>query len=178
MVVLITHFCIWARFTAFCCVFLLFYYIAQPINSANAKDLQAKFWDWSVFKSGRGDKTVCYIVSLPIKRGGNFLHRGEPYLLVTNLVNDSDEVSVSSGFIYKQTSDIQMSFGSKKFYLFPYMAIAWASDSNDDIDIIKEMQKSEEVTIVGTTRDNKISNDTYSLIGFAQAYAKLKDICK
>ena len=178
MAVLITCFTLWTRFTAFCGAFLLFYYLSQPIDSANAADLQAKFQDWSVFKSNRGDKVVCYAVSLPIRKEDNFLHRGEPYLLVTNLANDSDEISVSSGFIYKQTSDFQMSFGSKKFYLFPYMAIAWASDNNDDLDIIKEMQKSEEVTIVGTGRDNKISNDTYSLIGFAQAYAKLKEICK
>ena len=162
----------------FHCALLLLCCLASPLNKAFAKDLQATFKDWSVFKSNRGDNVVCYAVSIPIKEDGNFLHRGEPYLLVTNLVNDSDEVSVSSGFIYKQTSDIEMSFGSKKFYLFPYMSIAWASDSNDDIDIIKEMQRNEEVTIAGTTRDNKISNDTYSLIGFAQAYAKLKEICK
>ena len=158
--------------------FLLVFCLAQFSTCANAKDLQATFKDWNVFKSDRGDSVVCYLVSIPIREEGNFLHRGEPYLMVTNLVNDSDEVSVSSGFIYKQTSDIEMSFGSKKFYLFPYMALAWAHDSNDDIDIIKEMQKSEEVTITGTTRDNKTSSDTYSLIGFSKAYAKLKEVCK
>jgi hypothetical protein len=98
--------------------------------------------------------------------------------MVTNLVNDSDEISVSSGFIYKQTADVELSFGSKKFYLFPYESLAWANDNNDDIDIIKEMQRNEEVTITGTMRDNKTASDTYSLIGFAQAYAKLKEICK
>lgn len=159
-------------------VFIAVLFSAISHKPANAKDLQAKFKDWSVFKSDRGDSVICYAVSIPIKEEGNFLHRGEPYLMVTNLLNDSDEVSASSGYIYKPTSDIEISFGSKKFYLFPYMALAWASDSNDDIDIIKEMQKSEEVTITGTTRDNKTSNDTYSLIGFAQAYAKLKEVCK
>lgn len=159
-------------------IFIAFLFFTIPNYSAHSKDLQAQFKDWSVFKSNRGENTICYVVSIPIKEEGNFLHRGEPYLMVTNLMNDSDEVSVSSGYIYKATSDIEISFGSKKFYLFPYMALAWAADNNDDIDIIKEMQKSEEITITGTTRDNKISNDTYSLIGFAQAYAKLKEICK
>ena len=151
-----------------------FSYATTPSN----KDLQARFKDWSVFKSNRGDDVICYAVSIPIKENGNFLFRGEPYLMVTNLVNDSDEVSVSSGFIYKQTADVELSFGSKKFYLFPYEALAWADDNNDDIDIIKEMQRNEEVTITGTMRDNKTASDTYSLIGFAKAYAKLKEICK
>ena len=159
-------------------IFLLLFCFALSTNKAFAKDLKIIFKDWSVFKSDRGDSSVCYAVSIPIKKEGSFLYRGEPYLLVTNLVNDSDEISASSGFIYKQTSDIEMSFGSKKFYLFPHMSIAWANDSNDDIDIIKEMQKNEEVIITGTTRDNKTSSDTYSLIGFKQAYAKLKEICK
>jgi len=152
--------------------------IKTSIKKSKNKDLQAKFKDWSVFKSSRGEDVICYAVSLPIKQRGNFLFRGEPYLMITNLVNDSDEVSVSSGFIYKQTTDVELSFGSKKFYLFPYEALAWANDNNDDIDIIKEMQRNEELTITGTMRDNKTASDTYSLIGFDQAYAKLKEICK
>jgi len=151
--------------------------IINPHESL-AKDLQAKFHDWSVFKTNRGDKIICYAVSLPIKQEGNFLRRGEPYLLITSLVNDSDEVSASSGFIYQPTSDVEISFGSRKFYLFPYIATAWANNKNDDIDIIKEMQKSEEIIITGVTRDGKNASDTYSLIGFAQAYAKLKEVCE
>ncbi len=162
-------------FFALLMAFLLLFWQNE---AANAKDLSMQFKDWHLFKSNRGDNIVCYLVSLPIKRDGNFLSRGEPYLLVTNLVNDADEVSVSSGFIYKQTTDVEISFGAKKFYLFPYMALAWADNNNDDIDIIKEMQKSDELTVSGTTRDNKIANDTYSLIGFAKAYATLKEECK
>lgn len=161
-----------------CLGLLLAAFVALPAFAAANTHLEAKFKDWNVFKSNRGDRLVCYVMSIPIRQEGNFLYRGEPYLMVTNLVNDSDEVSVSSGYIYKQTSDVEISFGSKKFYLFPYMALAWANNNNDDIDIIKEMQKNEEIIITGKTRDDKISNDTYSLIGFAQAYAKLKEICK
>ena len=73
--------------------------------------------------------------------------------------------------------DIEVSFGSKKYYLFPYMSVSWANDKNDDIDIIKEMQRAEEFVVTGVTRDGKTSNDTYSLIGFPQAYVKMKETC-
>lgn len=152
-------------------VLLLFSYELQ------AQELKAKFQDWNVFKAERGDQTVCYVASTPIKRDGNYDKRGEPYFLVTNIMNDADEVSVSSGFLYKKKSDVEISFGSKKYYLFPYLSVAWANDKNDDIDIIKEMQRVEEFVISGVTRDGKTANDTYSLIGFAQAYAKMKEVC-
>lgn len=143
-----------------------------------AQELQAKFQDWNVFKVERGDKTVCYLASIPIKRDGNYDKRGEPFFLVTNIENDADEISVSSGFIYNQKSNVEVSFGSKKFYLFPYKTLAWANDKIDDIDIIKELQRHEDVNIGGVAYDGKISSDVYSLIGFAQAYNKMKNVCK
>jgi hypothetical protein len=143
-----------------------------------AQELQAKFQDWNVFKTERGDKTVCYVASLPIKRGGNSDKRGEPFFLVTNIENDADEISVSSGFIYNKKSDVEISFGSKKFYLFPFNTLAWANDKNDDIDVIKEMQKHDDLVVSAVARDGKIATDTYSLIGFIQAYSKMKETCK
>lgn len=156
--------------------FLIIFFIFG--GQANAEELQAKFQDWSVFKTNRGDKNICYLASIPIKSSGNFRHRGEPFFLVTNIENDVDEISASSGFFYNQKSDIELSFGSKKFYLFPYKNLSWAQNKNDDIDIIKEMQKHEEITVIGIAADNKIAHDLYSLIGFGQAYEKMKQICK
>ena len=111
------------------------------IDIAKSQELQVRYQDWSVFKTERGDKIICYMASTPIKSEGNFDKRGEPFFLVTNIDNDSDEISTSSGFIYNKTSNVEINFGTKKYYLFPYKTIAWANDKNDDADIIKEMQK-------------------------------------
>ncbi|OFX12255.1 MAG: hypothetical protein A3G22_06905 [Alphaproteobacteria bacterium RIFCSPLOWO2_12_FULL_40_11] len=143
-----------------------------------AQQLVEKFHDWNVFKSERGDRIVCYTASTPTKREGNYDKRGEPFFLVTNIEDDADEISASSGFIYNQNSNVEVSFATKKFYLFPYKAMAWANDKNDDIDIIKEMQKSSDMIITGIARDGKIAVDTYSLIGFAASYRKLKEVCE
>ncbi len=148
------------------------------VGSASAQELQGKFQDWNVFKTERGDRTVCYLASTPIKRDGNYDKRGESFFLVTNIENDADEVSASSGFIYNKNSNVEISFGSRKFYLFPYKAIAWANDKNDDIDVIKEMQKHDDMIVSGVAFDGKISTDTYSLVGFVQAYSKMKKVCE
>lgn len=143
-----------------------------------SQELKAKFQDWNFFETNRGDKVICYLASIPIKRAGNYLRRGESFFLVTNIENDADEVSTSSGFIYNQDSDVEISFGSKRFYLFPYRALAWANDKNEDIDIIKEMQKKEELIVTGVAKNGKIAIDTYSLIGFKQAYEEMKEKCR
>ena len=158
-------------------ILAIFAFLLVAATDSLAQELQAKYQDWNVFKTERGDRTVCYVASTPIKREGSYDKRGEPYFLVTDISNDADEISTSSGFIYKKKSDVEISFGSKKFYLFPYMTVAWANDKNDDIDIIKEMQKSEEIIVTGVARDGKIATDTYSLVGFAKAYAKMKATC-
>jgi invasion protein IalB len=147
-------------------------------SAASAQELQGKFQDWNVFKTERGDRVVCYLASTPIKRDGNYDKRGESFFLVTNIENDADEISTSSGFIYNKNSNVEVSFGSRKFYLFPHKAIAWANDKNDDIDVIKEMQKHDDMTISGVAFDGKISTDTYSLVGFVQAYKKMKEVCE
>jgi hypothetical protein len=148
------------------------------INNSYSQELKARFQDWSVFKTERGDKTICYMASTPIKSEGNFDKRGEPFFLVTNIDNDSDEISTSSGFIYNKTSNVEINFGNKKYYLFPYKTIAWANDKNDDADIIKEMRISPEMIVSGVARDGKIAIDHYSLIGFVQCYKKIKELCQ
>jgi hypothetical protein len=160
------------KFIQFLTLFLLF------CSELCAQELKGKFRDWNVFRAHRGDRVVCYVASTPIKRDGTYDKRGEPFFIVTNIENDADEVSISSGFKYSKKSDVEISFGSKKFYLFPYEALAWANDKNDDIDIIKAMQKQEDMVVSGVASDGKIAVDTYSLIGFSQAYKSLREICK
>lgn len=152
--------------------------IFLTFSKGYSQELQARFQDWSVFKTERGDKVVCYIASTPIKSEGNFDKRGEPFFLVTNIENDADEISTSSGFIYNKNSNVELTFGIKKYYLFPYKTVSWANDKNDDADIIKEMQNNAEMIVNGVARDGKIAVDTYSLIGFVNSYKKLKEICQ
>ena len=157
--------------------FFRFFIIAMLFaGGALASDLQAKFQDWSVFMTNRGDKILCYTMSLPIK-----LSSGEgrnSFLMVTNVENDADEISLSSGVIYQKDSDVEMSFGDSKFNLLPVKARAWTYNKNDDIEIIKQMQNSSDVVISAISEIHKNISETYSLIGFSQAYKKMKEICK
>ena len=62
--------------------------------------------------------------------------------------------------------------------MFPYETIAWSSQKNEDIEILKEMQKNADMILTAIAIDSKIAIDTYSLIGFNEGYKKLKEICE
>lgn len=140
--------------------------------------LQASFKDWSVYKVLQGDRYFCYLLSVPIHKAGDNILRAEAYFVVNDIEDEANEITAVSGFNYKKTTNIEVSFGAQKYYLLPYRATAWAYSKNDDIDIIKDMQKNDEFIISSITEKNQIIHDTYSLIGFTQAYFKLKEICK
>ncbi len=160
-----------------CGLKILILLIFLPLQNAKSQELLAHFHDWSLFRSQKNNQKICYIASTPIKQDGNYLKRGEPYFFVTEVKNDIDEISLSAGFIFKDSSNVELSFGGKKFYLFAFKTIAWAQNKNDDIEIIKEMQKNADMIITSIANDGKIAIDTYSLIGFVESYNKLKQIC-
>lgn len=144
----------------------------------NNDGLEGNFKDWSIYKVEKDGKKYCYALSLPIEENGRKFKRAEPYFVVSDLVDNADEITAVSGFYYKENSDIELSFGLKKFYLFTHHARGWTYSANDDLDIIKEMQRNAEFTVTAFSQHNKIVSDRYSLIGFKQAYFKLKEICR
>jgi hypothetical protein len=137
-----------------------------------------KFMDWSIYKVKRYDKNYCYALSMPISSTGTKFRRGRAYFVVSNLLDSPDEITLVSGFYYRKNSDVELSFGAKKFYLLTHKSRAWAYLASDDLDIIKEMQQNADFVISAFTDDGKFTEDRFSLIGFKQAYFKLKEICK
>lgn len=146
-------------------------------ESVAAQEIQGTFADWSVFTAKSGKQKICYAMSMPIKSAGNYYDRGQPYFLVVRSSDNVEEITVSSGYNYKESSEVYLSFGLKKFNIFTYKNLAWANDKNDDIDIVKAMRENLGVVVLGTNSQKKNSQDTYSLIGLGKALIKMKDIC-
>jgi hypothetical protein len=146
-------------------------------QSAFSQELHGTYVEWSVFSTVQGKEKICYMASLPVKREGNYNKRGEPYFLIINNEDGFDEISVSSGYVYKKNSEVEISFGLKRFSIFTYNNLAWANDRRDDIEIVKAMRLSRDFIVSGNSLDNSYSQDTYSLIGFMEAYRKMKETC-
>jgi hypothetical protein len=156
--------------------FLLIFILA-PCCNCFAQELIGDFYDWKLYKGKRLNDEICYLTATPMKKEGSYDKRGQPYFLVSEIKNDANEISISSGFLYKKNSNVEISFGSKKYYLFPHEATAFANKKSDDIDILKEMQKNADLVVSGVTREGKLAIDSYSLIGFSKAYKKMQEVC-
>ena len=134
---------------------------------------------WTLFKSTENGKEICYIASLPIKKEGDYKKRGEPYATVLREKGAQyDEVSISSGFIYDPDRDIEISILKRKFPLFSNDEKAWTYDRNDDIEIIKQMKLGAKMYVLSYSKAGNRASDTYSLIGFNDAYNELLSLCK
>ena len=120
----------------------LFAFTAQTAWSAPVLDSEHKAW--SVFSTKQGNEKICYITSSPISKTGNYTRRGEPYALVTYRGDGVSEVSISSGYPYKNKSSVALSVDKKKdFSLFTTNEtpkISWARDSSGDKAIITAMK--------------------------------------
>lgn len=137
---------------------------------------------WNVFTSGSGAEKVCYATSTPTKETGTFKQRGEPYVLVTARNGGAVEISISSGYPYKENSLVEVSVDKKQtFKLFTTSEtpqIAWARSGEDDKKIAGAFKKGGNITIKGTSQKGTSSTDSYSLSGFGTAYGRIMELCK
>lgn len=135
--------------------------------------------DWTLFRATIDNKEICYIASLPVKKEGNYKKRGEPYVIVTRAKGALyDEVSLSSGFIFDHDKDVEVSILKRKFPMFADQEKAWTYDRNDDIEMVKQMKTGAKMYVLGYSKFGSMANDTYSLIGFNDAYDAMLTLCK
>lgn len=154
-------------------VFLLLY-IAFSLPSL-AKDSD-DFLDWKVFSNITEEEKYCYMVSIPVEKSAIYKEDTVSYFLISSK-NNIDEISISCGYEFKKNYDLEIFVGLKKFSLMTYKNLSWTKDSYSDVDIIKEMMEVEKVTTYCVSNKNKDSFQTYSLLGFKEAYYKMKDEC-
>lgn len=147
-------------------------------TTAQAQEFDSTHGDWSVFTVSKGGSKICYMASAPVQNTGNFSNRGEPYALVTHRDANTDEISVSSGFPYKDGSKVRMEIDGSKFELFTKDELAWAYDSEQDSRMVKALKKGNRMTVRGTSPRDTYAIDTYSLRGVTAAYNKMKSLCK
>lgn len=159
-------------------IFTALFILFLPTIS-HSQEIENIFDDWSVFTYDMDGKKVCYMVGKPKKSSGNFKNRGEPYMMVANY-GDTIEVSVSSGYLYKEKSKVFLEFlgTQSKYTMFSGERTAWANSNEEDAEIIDKMKKASFVIIKGTSRKETTSSDKYSLKGFTKSLSEINNLCK
>lgn len=151
---------------------ILFSFVVPGLAFAQKYD--RSFRDWSVYTNNNS----CYIASAPVRQAGNYSRRGQPYILVVHREAKNDEINVSSGYPYKPKKEVTLTIKGSQYKLFSEGETAWATDAKADRTIVQAMISGTDMTVKGTSEKGTWSEDKYSLMGFSDAYNRMKALCK
>ena len=146
-------------------------YTANPVSNG-------KFKDWQVFTVTTEQGKICFAQSKPKTRSPKNFKREPSKLFVTfrPQENIKDEVSVTSGHIYK-TSSVNAKSGRNEYAFFSKKNFAWIAGEEREKKFIKLMKKASNIMIIANEPKGSQTVDHYSMIGFSKAYETAKKNC-
>lgn len=152
---------------------------APAAFAAEAKFLKT-YRDWNVYVYEDDKGRTCYVASEPQKMDGNYTRRDPPVAMVAKFPIDEPNVQVviQSGYPYKKDSRVELDIDGRKFDLFTHGDSAYADDPEEDARIIEAMKRGRKMSARGTSRKGTWSLDTYSLMGFTDAYEAMLRACR
>ncbi|MDA0782157.1 MAG: invasion associated locus B family protein [Rickettsiales bacterium] len=143
-----------------------------------AQKLENTFRDWSVYTGSKDGFKLCYMVSYPKSKTGNYSNRSEPYVMVTNIGGQAIEISATGGYPYKSGTEPRMIIDGEEHRLSMIRdETAWFKTDEYDATAIEKMKKGYKLVLRGTSKIGTYSIDTYSLSGFTDAYNKITGLC-
>ena len=146
-------------------------YAANPVSSGTFKD-------WQVFTATTEQGKICFAQSKPKTRSPKKFKRAPSKLFVTfrPQENIKDEVSVTSGHIYK-ASTVNAKSGRNNYAFFSKKNFAWIAEEKKEKKFIKLMKKASNIMLIANEPKGSQTVDHYSMIGFSKAYETAKKNC-
>ena len=146
-------------------------FAANPVSSGTFKD-------WQVFTATTEQGKICFVESKPKTRSPKNFKREPSKLFVTfrPQENIKDEVSVTSGHIYK-TSTVNAKSGRNNYTFFSKDNFAWITDEKREKKFIKLMKKASNIMLIANEPKGSQTVDHYSMMGFSKAYEVARKNC-
>jgi hypothetical protein len=137
-----------------------------------------KYKNWETFVYADNKGKICFAQTIPKERSPKALKREVSRFFVTfrKAEKIKNEISVTSGHIYRQPSVVAKS-GKNKFELFSQGSFAWILDGEEEFNLIKVMKKASQLTVTATAKNGNQTRDLYSMMGFTKAYNTAKKSC-
>jgi invasion protein IalB len=145
-------------------------------QGADSAKLLGKSGDWESFTYNEKGGKVCYVASQPKRSVGAPKGRGNVFFTITHRTADKSigVISVDAGYAFKKDAAAELDIGGAKFDLYTTGSSAWAR--NDKV-VVAALLKGKTVIVHGTPVKGDPVADTFSLDGFAKAYADINKAC-
>jgi hypothetical protein len=153
---------------------------AATTATAQTPTLLKQEGDWAAYGYTAGGGKVCYAISQPKELLPKGVNRDPVYMFVTNRPKEgvSHEVSVITGYPYKEGSKTNIKIGSNTFALYTKDDGAWVENAAEENRLIGAMKAGADMVITGTSRRGTVTTDTYSLKGITAALKVIDTECK
>ena len=155
----------------------LFFAISVEAIAETPKSV-GKYKNWQSFTTNTEKGKICFAQSVPSKRGPESFKREDSRIFVTFRPgeNITDEVSITSGHLYKPSSVVAKS-GKSSFSFFSQEKFAWLLDEREEKKFIKVMKRATNLMVKANAKNGTQTTDHYSMMGFTKAYNTAKKVC-
>ena len=155
----------------------LFFVISFEAIAETPKSV-GKYKNWQSFTTNTEKGKICFAQSVPSKRGPESFKREDSRIFVTFRPgeNITDEVSITSGHLYKPSSVVAKS-GKNSFSFFSQEKFAWLLDEREEKKFIKVMKRATNLMVKANAKNGTQTTDHYSMMGFTKAYNTAKKVC-
>ena len=155
----------------------LFFVISVEAIAETPKSV-GKYKNWQSFTTNTEKGKICFAQSVPSKRGPESFKREDSRIFVTFRPgeNITDEVSITSGHLYKPSSVVAKS-GKSSFSFFSQEKFAWLLDEREEKKFIKVMKRATNLMVKANAKNGTQTTDHYSMMGFTKAYNTAKKVC-
>ncbi len=144
-----------------------------PANPAGPQKL-GTFEDWTAARHMEDGKQVCYAVTRASKSAPQVPGRGEVTMFVAQRPNAPISVSIGAGFVYPPSADVTVTVDLAALSFYTNQRYAFAKDGPS---AVATLQKGRTAIARSPGPRNIPVEDTFSLRGFAQAYAAIVKAC-
>lgn len=147
-----------------------------PSHHAKAGGPQAigTFEDWTAATNKEGAQTVCYAFTRAHASAPALPGRGDVVLTVTERPSGRDAVAVSAGFTYAANATVKLDVDGTGFDLYTAQRSAFARDGHA---VVQAMSHGKQAVARSPGPKGADVQDTFSLRGFAPAYAAIVKHC-
>lgn len=122
---------------------------------------------------------VCYMYAEPRSMKGRYTKRGEVYAEILHAPAEGrrNEVLFVAGYTFKKNSTVKIDIDGRKFALFTDKGLAWTAGPDEDRALVRAMRNGRRMVVRGRSTRGTLTTDTYSLMGFTDAYRKVSRAC-
>lgn len=150
-------------------------------EATSGKPVQvATFGDWGAFLAVQGgNRKTCYALAQPKERAPQSLKRDPAYIFISSrpAENVHNEISVIMGFPMKDNGEAEADIGGTQFELISKGSNAWIKNPAQEGQFIDAMRKGSKLVVKASSSKGRVTTDSYSLIGLAQALDRVHKDC-